>query len=371
MENMENGGRHTRTIECWLLSPRVQFTSGPHRGGVAGWLNEQGEPVFVYPEITGYYLTWLAFLAEAYGWSEVAASHASEAVSWISRHFSNGKIPATRMYVAGAVDDWRNSGAFAFDLAMLARGAATAQEIANGRGDKNVLPRLLNMLLPFCSNGGWFHAFRPHDLSASLTPPACWSSSCGPYQAKVAAAVMSAVMVSPGSETLQITAVETYRRWREYSRKNGLDGEAHPTFYHLEGLTLAAANGWDPDALSVARDAYLDVIGLRNPGSVFAPSFNGCASSNRSDVLAQALRIGCIIRSRAGGKDKALDEKISHLAETLCSFITDEGSVVFSHHPNNRSRNVWSAMFTHQALTFYDVVSRGKSIDRRWLQLLV
>src|SRR6266446_5666404 len=50
-------------IADWLLHSNVRIRSGRHAGAIAGWLNEHGEPEFAYPEITGYYLSWLAFVA--------------------------------------------------------------------------------------------------------------------------------------------------------------------------------------------------------------------------------------------------------------------------------------------------------------------
>jgi hypothetical protein len=44
-------------IEGWLLHSALQIDVGAHRGAIAGWLDSGGNPVFVYPEIAGYYLT--------------------------------------------------------------------------------------------------------------------------------------------------------------------------------------------------------------------------------------------------------------------------------------------------------------------------
>jgi hypothetical protein len=40
-----------------LLHSALQIDVGAHRGAIAGWLDSGGNPVFVYPEIAGYYLT--------------------------------------------------------------------------------------------------------------------------------------------------------------------------------------------------------------------------------------------------------------------------------------------------------------------------
>ena len=44
----------------WLLGGPAQIRFGAEAGGVAGTLNAAGQPDYVYGEITGYYLHWLA-----------------------------------------------------------------------------------------------------------------------------------------------------------------------------------------------------------------------------------------------------------------------------------------------------------------------
>lgn len=367
---MERVRHISRAIQSWLLGPEVQFADGLHRGGVAGWFDESGDAVFLYPEITGYYLTWLAFLAHAFGLTDELTRHANDAISWISYQFADGRVPPTRTYLTcSETGDWRNCGSFAFDLAMIARGVAAVRDLADDRERTRLLAELLDRLLPFCTERGSFQAFRLHSPFHSDAPPR-WSCNHGPYQAKVATAVLSINTVSPVPDQLQFTAAAAYSRWREYSRLNTLEGD-HSAFYHLEGLALAGVNGWDPGAWPLAKDAYLKIIGMRNPAARMAPYFNGSASENRSDVLAQALRIGCILRSKAGLDSPAFDRKLQYLADVLQQFVTDDGAVLFSQSPPYRHKNVWSSMFAHQALSFYDVVAGGNSLEDRWLQLLV
>ena len=56
-----------RVLASWLLNGGVQLTRGPHAGGVVGSVDADGRPAYVYPEITGYYMQWLAWLAAGDG----------------------------------------------------------------------------------------------------------------------------------------------------------------------------------------------------------------------------------------------------------------------------------------------------------------
>jgi hypothetical protein len=71
------GVRKTASISQWLRTSDIVFRAGPHKGAVAGWLSEDGDPSFAYPEITGYYLSWLASSAHVEGPSDVLSAPAA------------------------------------------------------------------------------------------------------------------------------------------------------------------------------------------------------------------------------------------------------------------------------------------------------
>src|SRR5438093_555477 len=115
-------------IESWLLDSCIQIPDGPQRGGVAGWLDWLGKPAFVYPEITGYYLTWLAFLKIASpDQLDRIRSRAGAALGWLASWLESDRLPPTRIYLLPETEDWRNRVTFSFDLAMLWRGVRAAR----------------------------------------------------------------------------------------------------------------------------------------------------------------------------------------------------------------------------------------------------
>jgi hypothetical protein len=359
------------SVEQWLLDDKIQFRSGPHRGGVAGWLGETGAPVFIYPEITGYFLTWLTFLSEKKGNRAPFAERAGMAIEWVARHYDGSRSPHTRVYLESCSEkDWRNSGVFAFDLAMLARGTASVRTLVDNEQRRETLARLVSLLVPFCSEGKSLAAFRTLDRDDAQIDSKRWSVNCGPYQSKVAAAILSANTHAPLPVPLHSTAESSYLSWRAHSIQQEIHEEPHPAFYHMEGLAIAAVNGWDPEAWRILADAYLQAVGMKNPAARYAHLFNGAASENRSDVLAQALRMGCILRGRDLIENALLDEKLDHLYLALRSFATPDGGLLFSKAAPPHE-NAWSALFAHQALSFYEAVNAGHPAPDRWIQLLV
>ena len=104
-------------LRHWLLHGPAQLSDGRHCGGVAGRISA-GTPVYVYAEITGYFLHWLADLTHVES-REVVSERARRALDWATRQFAAGRVPPTRAYLVAAEPDWRNDAMFFFDLAML------------------------------------------------------------------------------------------------------------------------------------------------------------------------------------------------------------------------------------------------------------
>src|SRR5690242_5315974 len=117
-------------MEKWLLTSGIQLPAGPEKGAVAGWLTDQGQPEYAYMEITGYYLSTMAFMAmrdESKRAEAIAA--AQNALDWLNHYISRGDLPPTRKFlIESSQEDWRNAAVFAFDLGMVIRGLAATFE---------------------------------------------------------------------------------------------------------------------------------------------------------------------------------------------------------------------------------------------------
>jgi hypothetical protein len=333
-------------IENWLLNSPVRVRQGPYRGGVAGWLNEEGLPEFLYPEVAGYYLTWLSSLGPSSG--EHVGNCARQVISWAAEQFHGDELPATRLHMKGEAEEWRNCGTFSFDLAMLLRGAATAASQVDNSGADRLISHLLACLQRFCSEGTIL-PFLPIRNSVQLPPK--WSVLPGPHQTKTALAILSLPRNSVPSD-LWAAAVSLYWHWNRYFANRKPEGEAHPLFYHLEGLVLAGAYEVDPDAWFRCCKAYSDLMALQAEDGSLPSSLNEPGTCERSDVLAQGLRIGCLLVARNYLRGRVWNEKLWRLFAALQAYIDRNGAVRFSSGawPQSRHRNTWSAIFTHQAL---------------------
>src|SRR5690349_19061712 len=69
-------------LASWLVSEEVVRNEATLAGGVAGWINLNGRPEGLYPEIAGYHLQFLA-AAQAAGADPAHATLAKRVVTWI------------------------------------------------------------------------------------------------------------------------------------------------------------------------------------------------------------------------------------------------------------------------------------------------
>jgi hypothetical protein len=87
----------------------------------------------------------------------------------------------------------------------------------------------------------------------------------------------------------------------------------------------------------------------------------------RSDVVAQALRAGCILfrRRLLPASDR---NALEALADALLRFVAPDGAVFYARSqapasaPPSASRhqNAWSAMFSYQAFVFYEQLGEAE-----------
>ncbi|MET9375445.1 hypothetical protein ABZX98_15000 [Streptomyces sp. NPDC002992] len=348
-----------RRIERWLLQSGAQIDEGAQRGAVAGWLDREGRPEFVYLEITGYYLTTMAWLASGAASSPDRAAdaheHGRQALGWITRTLSEQGVPPTRLYLSAGRSDWRNAGVFTFDLAMAARGVACFGEVDRHGAWEKPAADLCATIEGMCSGAA---VLRSHDTVVGAPLPDRWSTQPGPHHLKAAAALLrmpDGVLRTPLAQVCH----RTCERWEATLEEAWPCRELHPLLYGIEGLLVGALQTEDEArtedaALEVIARVYARLMELQSADGTLAETTEG--GIVRSDVLAQALRIGLLLRSRGHLRGDHWAGRLEGLTRALLGFVRPDGGVLFS--GDQDIANVWCAMFAHQALLLH---SRGHS----------
>lgn len=335
-EKFEQLNRQIVKLDTWLANPTV-FSDG----AIAGSIDESGCALYTYPEISGYYLSYLAYRFCLDGAGEYLVEKGQKILGHQQQIWSESLPPPTRLYLDPLLQsqvDWRNQGLFIFDVAMLARGIADISPYV----DTGSWPaqKLLHYIDGFWDGQGlnpvrWF-AGRPKEV------PDRWSTRTGAYQLKVVAAFQRAAIAWNSAILLEKIAPVRTALLRDFNKGNFSTHNPHSIAYALEGVLLLGELddvNWDLakmliENLSRAIDnAAQDEIDFR-----------------RTDAIAQLLRLSCC--------EPFFNMSIaSRLYTLLCSALNADGSLQFTLVPSNVTyKNTWPVLFARQALDFYQRV---------------
>jgi hypothetical protein len=301
--------------ENWLLHSGIQITDGAQRGGIGGWLDRDGRPEFVDLEIAGYYLTAMAWLSSGAACSpghvQTIESGVSRAADWVAT------LPARQ--VDGAV--------FSFDLAMAARGIGATMQPGDRSGRRQALAALCARIDRISSDAD---VMASHEsVCGSTTLPEHWSTRPGPHHLKAAAAILRL----PGriaSGTLMGLAQETCEYWTHALWTHSWPcQEVQSLLYGLEGMVILSGKR-DGQGLQIVERLFVRLMeDVQASDGTLPESIHG--GIVRSDVLAQALRVGLLLRGRGYLTGSAWEDRLDRLADALLRFVRPDGAVLFSH----------------------------------------
>jgi hypothetical protein len=334
-----------KRLARWLLESGAQLTTGPHAGGVAGWIDGGGHAAYVYPEITGYYLQWLAWHATHEGATPIVKDRAAAAQRWLASWIARGDPPPTRVYLRLHEADWRNGVLFFFDLAMIARGVAAAVRTGLIEVEAVLVRDLVGRLSDLVDSDGMFAACATTSRAALL--PASWSTRRGGFLAKAAAGVLAATEVLPALASLRPPAQATFSASLALAIRQP-HADAHPALYAMEGA-LCAPNDNLVAALLPRFAAQLEIMLAppRNTGMLHDSRLR--SGVDRLDVVAQGLRAAALLESFAtGGPARA--QALASMTQLLVRCTRATGALPFSPTVAAPQYNTWCAMFAEQAL---------------------
>jgi hypothetical protein len=303
--------------ENWLLHSAIHSDQGSRTGGIKRWLNRGGDPMFADLQVAGYYLTAMAWLASGAAYCpdhvHIANFHAVRVTDWVAAS------------LAKRADCRKN----AFDLSMAARGVA-----ANLHRDSQ-FDRRQALLVALCERTG-----------RASTMPDDWSPGPGPHHLKAAAAVLR-LPDRVASSALTSMARETSEYWtHELWTKRWPSNELHAALCGLEGMLILAGSR-DGQGLRLVERPFARLMEkTQAPDGTLPETIHG--GTVRSDVLAQALRIGLLLRGRGFLRKPVWAYRLDRLADALLGYVRPDGGVQFSH--DDAGADTRCTLFALQAL---------------------
>lgn len=332
-------------VARWLLVGPAQQSDGVQAGAVAGWVGAGDRADYVYPEITGYFLQWLAWMSRRHGREQVYVVRAEAAVSWLARWLADDR-PLTRIYVNTPREDWRNDARFAFDLAMVLRGIAAAAQAGLVAPPPTLVDRTCDNLSRLIAEDGQLDACAPYRDDAEL--PARWSTRRGPFLVKAAAGIIDAARTLPSvPASLSSAAERTFDASLDALVRAPHD-ETHPFLYAVEGFLANPQHAAFAERLPRIV-AHFDTLIDRSMTIGRVPEASSEEGPVRLDIVAQSIRAGLLLDAhRRDGI--SLRRELDSLADALAQYVHDDGALPFSPDVPDLQFNVWTAMFAEQAL---------------------
>jgi hypothetical protein len=336
----ERDERGRAALTSWLLGENVQVNACAQTGAVAGSIDGDGNASYVYPEITGYYLQWLAWHAFCHGASNDTRRRAGAAQQWLSSWARSSETPETRIYLEASVPDWRNSALFFFDLAMVLRGLASATQQRLIEVEPELVARVSELLLRLVAGDGMFDACVAIGPEAQL--PDRWSTRRGPFLAKAAGGVLTASSQLGSLPGALVRAADATFAASVASMPRNPHGDTHALLYGIEGtLCLPDHPASVAGMPHVARQLRALLDSSLRLGHV-PESLDGNGRM-RLDIVAQAVRAAILLLPELTGD-------VGQMRQMLVDYIEPRRGIPFSPTDRPGQYNVWTAMFAEQAL---------------------
>ncbi len=369
----------TQKASKWLLASGIQNKSKNRAlsGGVAAWYElDQHIYPFLYSEITGYALSAFVFLKRIHK-NEAYVRAAIQAARWLSEQaFQPSGGVKTRLYLVKHYVSpnycFHIGRVYAFDTGMVGYGLLQLYKETRDERYRTLAERNLNFLIKVLrKKNGSFSPFS--DASGKSYPEDMekWSDQEGAFHAKIALFLIDFYRLSGDkkilgcAETLLKAAItKQTKEGRFITAVADNSTHLHPHAYTMEGLVYGAVYLKRGDFLESALKAFTWLLkGVSADGSVSSYYSKASFSHHeRSDIVAQVLRLGAILYALKPEKIKAHLGVLEKIKQHLLLFQhrskdKQSGGFMYGAATDGLMRphlNAWGTLFAIQALWMHD-----------------
>lgn len=360
----------------WLLHSGIQAESGAFNT----WfdLGSKSYP-FAYSEITGYAMTALVFL-DKMGEGKGAIERAEKAAAWLKQDAlsKEGAIKTRQYYDERQADErfsFNGGNVFAFDCGMVLNGFVN---LFNATGKKEYLrsaEKIAGFLCKKMFKDDAMHAVYNLKRRRFLDSNEKWSWQPGSCHAKIAIGLLD-LAAATGKEEFAGTALQLCENAVAMQEKNGRfvtnksdkSTHLHPHCYSAEGLLYAGIRLQEQKFIEAAKKAIEWPIKNMHSNGGMPPFFNGAWNENqRSDVIAQVLRLCCALHS-IDAIEKSCVQKAELIAKNLAGFQNmvpgeQQGGFFYGKELDGSEKkclNSWCTLFALQAMHWFNAIEENK-----------
>lgn len=310
----------------WLLNSGIQnLNNDLNIGGYYSWYkSETKEFQHLYPEITGYALTWLHNLISQYCFENIEYKiKAENAFTWLEKQATFSKRGVKSRYNYNS-NELTESKSYVFDTGMVLFGVTNIYKLFKNDKyliyAKNIADYILNMQ----KEDGSFYAFYNNKTGKKIDSSKTWSSQSGGYHAKLSLGLLNLFEITsdPSYKASAINCCEYALTTQEengrfITHRKEKHTYLHPHCYTLEGLFYAGVELGNKNYLNSALNGLKWSISgqMQSGGIPFIYYTNdGWGKYEHSDVLAQILRLGVLFL------DESYENKVKQLLNRLVQF---------------------------------------------------
>ena len=355
----------------WILNSSIQ----DENGGFHVWYDPDKKIYeFLYSEITGYAITSLIFIKTLIK-EDSSLTKAKKAARWLlndanshsggfkTRKYKDNKGNLKYSFEAGWV--------YAFDSGMILCGLMNLWKVTNEERYLSASIKVGNFLTDKMQkeDGSFFSYYVPsEDKRYDLEEK--WSTQSGSYHAKIALGLIKLGRATGNDKYIDcakkacLNAISYYSEGRFITNRKDKSTHLHPHCYTIEGLLYAGEYLNRRDFVDYAKNATKWALSLQEEDGGIPFMFLEEGKSinyQRSDVLAQVLRLGSICQEKEL-IEKECKDKLRKLKNRLCKFqniLNREqiGAFSFGYDFNGKKQNhlnSWCTMFALQALAYYE-----------------
>jgi len=357
----------------WITNSGIQNSNPDMKrgGGFNSWydMNSREYPS-IFSEITGYGITTLLYLYKMTG-NSMFLERAKEAGNWVLRNalYECGAVKIKYFYSKTYDPHSFESGVTcAFDNGMILFGLTNLFKFSNQNKYLEASARIGDFLVEVAQQkNGLFLAVYDTKTGKIMDSSKKWSTQPGSYHAKLSLGLLNLFEITK-DKRLKESAERICEQSLEFQETNGRfkidsngDTHLHPHCYSAEGLLYAGTKLGIKEFVDSATRATEWALNnqLKNGGIPCALVDGNFVQHERSDVLAQVLRLSLLLRTM-----NKLDEKYLHKIENLKNRLLQfqhtgplqEGGFYFGSDLDGKRLdhlNSWCTMFSIQAIDMY------------------